>query len=376
MNASRPAIIPRVAAVDVLRGLTMALMIVVNNPGSWGAMHPLLRHAAWGEPLRPADLVFPGFLFIMGASIPLALAPRLRAGTPRAHLMARAARRAAVLFAVGLGLNLFPDFDLATLRIPGVLQRIAVVFLVCAGVFLAGGPRLWVGLAAALLTGYTALLLLVPVPGAGGPLLTPEASWPVWLDERVLGGHSWRGPGDPEGILSTIPACTSALLGMVAGACLGAWGLTAGRVRRLGLAGLLLAGAGVLGSRWHPAAKELWTATYVGITGGASLVALAGAWWLTDRQGRRGPLPLLILGRHALAAFAVAHLVSDITIRVVRWPDGAGGSLSLHHWLQQGLLATGLPAPAASLAHSLVLLALIVGGLWLRERRRPQPPAA
>lgn len=359
----------RISAVDMLRGLTMAAMIVVNNPGSWGHMHPLLRHAPWGEMLRPADLVFPGFLVIMGVAVPLALGPRLAAGVPRLSLLRRAAKRACLLLALGIGLNLFPEFDLTTLRLPGVLQRIALVFLGCVAAYLAGGPRFWSVLLVGLLAGYTALLILVPVPGMGGPVLTHEAGWPIWLDQRLLGSHTWRGPGDPEGILSTLPAMASGLLGMLAGNFLGRVRPTPPRAGQLAVAGAVLMAAGLVGSLWHPAVKEAWTATYVLISGGAILVALAAAWQATDVRGLRGPEPLLLLGRHALTAFVIAHLVSDITIRVLRWDDGAGGSLSLHHLVQQNLLASWLPPAAASLAQSLLLLVLIVWGLRLRERR-------
>ena len=122
----------RILAVDVMRGLTMAAMIVVNNPGSWAHMAPVLEHAAWGGWLRPADLVFPSFLFLVGVATPLALHRRRERGASRRSLLGRAARRAAILLAIGLFLNLFPQFDLATVRVPGVLQRIAVVYLGCA----------------------------------------------------------------------------------------------------------------------------------------------------------------------------------------------------------------------------------------------------
>ena len=362
----------RIGAVDVLRGLTMAVMIVVNNPGTWSHMYPVLRHADRGAPLTPADLVFPMFIFLMGVSVPLALGPRREAGGEPRDLLRSAGRRAGGLFLLGLGLNLIPEFDLATLRIPGVLQRIAVVYLVCAAACLAGGPRLWLSAAAALLAGYTAMLLLVPVPGTGAPSMAADASLPFWLDDLVLGRHTWRGPGDPEGILSTLPAVASGLLGMAAGSLLRRGGPIPDGALRLAAAGLVGLVLGTVGSRWHPAVKELWTATYVLITSGVAVLALAGAWWLMDGRGwRRGLQPLRILGRHALSAFAAAHLVSDITIRMLRWQTGDGGTLSLHHFVQRKLLASWLPPEAASLVQSLLLLGAIVAVLQFREKRRP-----
>ncbi len=361
----------RIASVDVLRGLTMAAMIVVNNPGTWSAMYPALRHAPWGATPAAADLIFPTFLFLVGVSTPLALGRRLADGLPRRAVARPVLRRGVTLFAIGIGLNLFPDFDLATVRLPGVLQRIAVVYLACALAFLTWGRR-GVALAAVGLTaGYAALLAWVPMPGAGRPLLTAELSLPVWLDDLVLGAHTWRGPGDPEGLLSTLPAIATGLLGVLAGMLLrrGAPPLTA--ARRLALPGLALLAAGALWCLWQPPAKELWTGSYALLTGGAALLSLAAWLALVDGTGwRRGLAPVTALGRHALAAFVAAHLVSDLTIGVIRWPDGAGGTLSLHHFVQRRLLASWLPPEAASLTQSLLLLAVVTAGAAMVEKRR------
>ncbi len=353
----------RIASVDVLRGLTMAAMIVVNNPGTWTHMYPALRHAAWGEPLRLADLIFPTFIFLVGVSVPLAFARRLAASVSRAGLLSRALRRAGILLLIGLGLNLFPDFDLAGLRLPGVLQRIAVVYAACAAAYLAWGPRGWLAASVVLLAGYTALLGWVPVPGVGHALVSPGMSLPVWLDERLLGAHTWRGPGDPEGLLSTLPAIASGLMGLLAG-----HGLAARGPRRPAAAGLVLLAAGLLWSQRLPAAKELWTGAYALIAAGWSLLALALCLRVVDGFGwRRGLAPLTILGRHALTAFVAAHLLSDLAIRVVRWGEGDGAT-SLHHLLKRTFFDGWLPPEAASLAQSLAMLALIVAGLALRSR--------
>lgn len=363
----------RLASVDVLRGLTMAAMIVVNNPGTWSHMYPALRHAAWGEPLRLADLIFPTFIFLVGVSVPLAFARRLAAGAPHAGLLTRALRRAGILLLIGVGLNLFPDFDLATLRLPGVLQRIGVVYAACAAAYLAWGPRGWLTAAAGLLAGYTALLGWVPVPGVGFALITPEMSWPIWLDEQLLGAHTWRGPGDPEGLLSTLPAIASGLIGLLAGHRLVKHG-----ARLTAAAALALLAAGLLWSARLPAAKELWTGSYTLIAAGWSLLALALCRRVVDGFGwRRGLSPLTILGRHALTAFVAAHLFSDLAIRVVRWGDGEGAT-SLHHFLKRTLFDSWLPPEAASLAQSLAMLALIVAGLALLRPSvgRPSPPFA
>ena len=154
-------------------------MIIVNNPGSWSALYPPLRHADWGAPLALADLIFPMFIFLVGVSVPLALTHRLAAGVLRTNLLRHALRRALVLLLIGIGLNLFPDFDPATVRIPGVLQRIAVVYAACVLAFMTLGPKSRLAAIATLLIGYTALLHWVPVPGVGYPQITPGMSLPV-----------------------------------------------------------------------------------------------------------------------------------------------------------------------------------------------------
>ncbi|HRX50605.1 MAG TPA: heparan-alpha-glucosaminide N-acetyltransferase domain-containing protein [Candidatus Krumholzibacteria bacterium] len=361
----------RLASVDALRGLTMAAMIVVNNPGSWSAMHPWLRHAPWGGWPRPADLIFPTFLFLVGVSTALALGRRLDAGASRADVTRAALRRAGGLVLLGVLLNLYPEFDAGTVRLPGVLQRIAVVFAGCALAYPRLGPHGLTATAAALIAGYGALLAWAPVPGAGGPVLTPDASLPTWLDDRLLGAHAWRGPGDPEGLLSTLPALAHGLLGVWVGRKLRRGGPPlAGAVRMAAVgAGLVLGGIGW--TAWQPPAKEIWTPSYALLTAGASLLLLAACRAGFDGvAGGRAPSLLTLLGRRALTAFVAAHLISDTAIRVLRWTTADGGETSLHHWLKAWLWDGWLPPQAASLAASLALLGLITAGLWLWEQRR------
>jgi predicted acyltransferase len=360
----------RIIAVDVMRGLTMAAMIVVNNPGSWAHMAPGLRHAAWGGWPTPADLVFPFFLFLVGVSTPLALRRRLAAsgGPSRGDLLATAARRALALAAIGFFLNLFPAFDLASVRVPGVLQRIALVSLACAAAALWLRPRTIAALAAALLAGYTLLLLLVPVPGIGQPTLTPDAHLPAWLDDRVFGRHTWRGPGDPEGLLSSLGAVASGLLGVLAAGV-----LLAGRSVRVMLVwGVLLLAAGAAATVVVPVAKEVWTASYALVTGGAALLTLGALHLALARDQERQPgkvlRALMVFGRQALPAYVLAHLLSDLSIHVVRWTT-ADGSRSLHTVVHGDLLASWLPDAAASLAYSLLMLAAVWAAVSWVDRR-------
>lgn len=360
----------RIVAVDSMRGLTMAAMIVVNNPGSWAHMAPGLRHAAWGGWPTPADLVFPFFLFLVGVSTPLALRRRLAApgSSSRGALLASAARRALALAAIGFFLNLFPAFDLASVRVPGVLQRIALVSLACVAAALWLRPRAIAGLVAALLVGYTLVLLLAPVPGVGQPVLTPAVHLPAWLDDRVFGRHTWRGPGDPEGLLSSLGAVATGLLGVLA-----AGALAADRAARVMMGwGVLLLAAGAASTVSVPVAKEVWTASYALITGGAALLTLGGLHLALATTQERPPGPVLqavmVFGRQALPAYVLAHLLSDLSIHVVRWTT-ADGARSLHTLVHGDLLASWLPDPVASLAYSLLMLAAVWAAMNWVDRR-------
>ena len=280
----------------------MAAMVLVNNPGTWRAVYAPLRHADW-HGLTPTDVIFPCFVFIVGVAIPLSRP------TP-----GRVLRRAAIIFALGIVLNGAPYFDWSTIRIPGVLQRIAVCYLVAALVFLGTRWRTQVAVTAALLLGYWALLTLVPVPGYGRGDLEPEGNLAGWVDRAVLRGpHLWKVARvyDPEGIVSTLPAIATALLGVLTGQ----W-LQSGRDPRRIFAGLTVAGAvaTVLGMAWalvFPVNKALWTSSYVLLTGGLALLLFAVCYWAIELRGwRRWAAPFVVFGVNALLLFFLSTLMA------------------------------------------------------------------
>lgn len=294
--------------LDAFRGLAIAGMVLVNNPGTWNAVHPPLRHAAW-HGMTVADLVFPFFLFIVGAAIP----PSLDGRSPLGALV-RVVRRAVVIFALGLVLNGFPAFDWATLRIPGVLQRIAVCYLLAAALYLVTGWRTQATVAAALLLGYWGALTLITVPGHRAGDLGPEGNLAAWVDRTVLGPeHIWRVSRvyDPEGILGTLPAVATVLVGMLAGQ----W-VRSHRPPRTITLGLLLAGAfgvavGAEWSNWFPLNKALWTSSYAVLTAGIALLVFAACYWAVDVcDWRRWATPFVILGVNALAVFFLSTLTA------------------------------------------------------------------
>jgi predicted acyltransferase len=355
----------RLLSLDAFRGLTVAGMVLVNNPGSWRAVYPPLRHADWhGWTLT--DVIFPFFLFIVGAAVPLALEPRAEQ-SGRRWVLLRVLRRSAVIFGLGIVLNGFPWFPWATLRIPGVLQRIAVCYLVAALLYLATGWRVNALIAAVLLLGYWVVMTAVPVPGYGAGNLSKEGNLAAYLDRTILGPHLWQAAGvyDPEGILSTAPALATTLLGVLTGI----W-LRSERAPRVIAAGLALAGlVGVgLGQLWgheFPLNKALWTSSYALLTAGLALLALAAWYWLIEIQGsRRWAVPFVVFGVNALGLYFLSSLVARLLV-LIRVPDGR----SVQTWLFDHVFAPWATPANASLAYALVYVLVWWAIMWMLYRR-------
>ena len=363
--------VARLLSLDALRGITVAAMVLVNNPGTWRAVYPPLRHADW-HGWTPTDLVFPFFLFIVGVSIPLSLGRRAGEGRER-PVLARVLRRSAVIFLLGIVLNGFPWFDWATLRIPGVLQRIALCYLAAALIYLATGWRGQAWAAAGLLVGYWALMTLVPVPGYGAGDLGKAGSLAAYIDRTLLGSaHLWQQAKvyDPEGLLSTLPAIATTLLGVLAGG----W-VAAGRSPKAVAAGLAVAGlaAAVLGAGWglwFPINKALWTSSYALFTAGLAAVTLSGCYWLVEARGfRRWAWPFAWFGVNALALFFLSTLAAKVLLLVRVGPEAT----RLHAWLFERLFVTWAASLNASLASVSLAWALAYvliwwGAMWLMFR--------
>jgi predicted acyltransferase len=361
----------RLLSLDVFRGLTMAAMVVVNNPGDWEAYYWPLGHAPW-EGWTPTDLIFPFFLFIVGIAITLSR----RSVAPGAIV-----RRALLIVALGLLLSGFPAYDFETIRVPGVLQRIGVCYLAAAFAYRwarsaspdAGawrvGARL-LGLAGVALVGYW--LLLLAVPGAAGRRfdLTPEGNVGAIVDRAIFGRHLWKGTWDPEGLLSTVPSIGTTLLGAVAGE----WIRIAGADRRRLVNGLLHGGLAMAltGAAWSlqfPIIKNLWTSSYAVFTAGVASMALAGCCWMVDVRGwRRWTRPFEVLGVNAIALFMVSGLLTRLLL-VVRIPTASGTPVPVRSWLYRTWFEP-LAAPVnASLFFALANLAGLYLLLWWMYRR-------
>jgi len=370
IEASPPG---RLISLDVFRGLTVMAMILVNNPGDWAHIYPPLEHAEWNG-CTPTDLIFPFFLFIVGVSLVYALDGARQRGGPQGAVLLRVLRRAAVLFGLGLLLSLYPKFDFSVVRVMGVLQRIALVFLGCSVIFLKTGRRTQIWLLVGLLVGYAGLLQLVPVPGFGPANLAPATNLGAWLDRLVFGeAHLWKTSKtwDPEGLLGTLPALGTGLLG----------GLTAQWLRRRDrepatkVAWLFVAAGGlaVLGLAWHPwfpINKALWSSSYVLYTGGLAMAGLAALYWLCDVQGyRRWTAPALVYGVNAILVFCLSGLLSrTFGLCKLALPTGKTGGLK--EWLYEWGIAPHFADPRnASLAGALLLVLIWLGILsWMHKK--------
>jgi predicted acyltransferase len=280
----------RLLALDVFRGATVAAMLLVNNPGSWGAIHPPLAHAAW-HGWTPTDLIFPFFLFIVGITTHLSLEGRRARGDGEGAITRQVLRRGALIILLGWGLASFPWWPftrISEIRLPGVLPRIGLAYMGAYLLTRRGSLKAQVLTLVVLLYGYWFAMTLLPVPGQvgiGANLLDdPSRSLAAWLDRTLLDGHLWRSSRtwDPEGLLSTVPAIGTAMLGVFTGRWLASPRPLAERLKGLFAAG---ATAMMLGLMWHwsfPINKSLWTSSYVLFTGGVAAVSLAAIMWVTD----------------------------------------------------------------------------------------------
>jgi len=357
----------RLDSLDVFRGLTIAAMILVSTPGTWSAVYTPLDHAAWhGWTLT--DLVFPFLLFAMGAAVPFALARRR--GTPhrvRRHIV----RRALILFALGLVLNAIeiPPLQWATFRIPGVLQRIALVYLAVAWLTEHASLRTQIAVAVSALLGYWAALALIPVPGAGAGVLTPTGNLASYIDRALLGRHLLDPRFDPEGLLSTLPALVTALSGVFAGD----WLKETGQPHRAGWLWAAGFAAMLTGLAWDvvfPINKNLWTSSFALFSGGIAAQVLAAFYWLVDVQGwREWWRPLAVYGRNPLAAYFLSVGCDSL---LTHWTvaDGAPLKSVLYRAAFASWLRPCCGGEAASLGYALayvVLWGAILGEMYRRR---------
>ncbi len=365
----------RLVALDAFRGATVAGMILVNNPGTWSAIYGPLEHAEW-HGWTPTDLVFPFFLYIVGVSISLAFARRIEKGGNQTDLVRKVTRRAITIFALGMLMVVFPFYEylfnfsekIAKMRIPGVLQRIAVCYFLASLVFIYAKPKTQYVICAVVLVGYWLAMALIPVPGFGHPDLSVQGNIASYLDRVVLGAHKWKPDYDPEGFLSTLPAAVTTMLGVFTGNWLRQNKPPIEKVAGMMIAGAFLVIAGWVWHRFFPINKSLWTSSYVLFTGGLALQGLALSIWLIDIKGfTKWAFPFVVFGMNALAVFVFSGLLAKTFIRIK--PLGAGGP-NLQGFIYQNVFAPWATPVNASLMYALCYVGVWYGAMYVLYKRR------
>ena len=333
----------RLLSLDVFRGITIAGMVLVNNPGDWSFVYPPLEHAKW-HGWTPTDLIFPFFLFIVGVSMVFSIEKSLKSGVQRREIMRRVVRRSAILFLIGVGLHLVPSDvgggynwfrdSLLTVRIMGVLQRIALVYLFSSLIVLNSNTRTQIGWVVSLLTVYWAAMRFIPITLDQGGVsivyrgsLEPEQNLAAYIDNLFLHGHTYiKGAvldNDPEGILSTLPAIATGLLGVQAGVILKR-GISEFEKTSLlffvGSCGVIL---GLIMDSMFPINKALWSPSYVVLTAGLAMAGLAMCYYMVDiRKVSRWARPFIVLGTNPILVYICSELMAQLTVLIKIDNDG------------------------------------------------------
>lgn len=370
----------RLLSLDVFRGITIAGMLLVNNPGSWDAIYPPLEHAAWNG-WTPTDIIFPFFLFIVGVTTHLSLGSRRARGATDGQIVRRIIKRGGIIILLGwlmAGVPYYPLTRITGIRLGGVLPRIGVCYIAGALLTMKTSLKQQVVILAMLLYGYWFLQTLVPVPGQheiGALLLNrPDAVLSAWLDRTVLGlPHLWVGSRtwDPEGLLSSMPAIGTVILGVITGRWLTRQDIPIDeRLNGMFVAGGVAMIAGLMWNWSFPINKSLWTSSYVMFTGGMAAMSLAACVWLVDVKAVRWwTRPFVIYGMNPILAFVGSEVVARIIYSLIKVPYG-GRIVSLETAIYEAVFASWLNPRNASLAFAVCIVLFWLGVLTVFYRRK------
>lgn len=368
----------RLISLDVFRGMTVAGMLLVNNPGTWGAIYPPLEHAEWNG-WTPTDLIFPFFLFIAGITTHLSLTARRAAGATDAEIIRAVVRRGAIIVLLGWMMAAFPFYPverLTHIRIPGVLPRIGVAYTIAALLTLRGTLRQQVMIVVALLFGYWFAMTLIPVPGADGGiganlLDAPSRTLAAWTDRWLLDGHLWVSSKtwDPEGPLSTIPAIGTAMLGVFAGRWIGQNKPLYERLNGLFAVGALAMMVGLMWNWSFPINKSLWTSSYVIFTAGMACVSIGTISWIIDLKNVTWwTRPFVIYGVNPIIAFVGSGMMARLIYTL--WKvDFDGKPTAVQRVVYETVFHSWLEPRNASLAFAMTFVGFWFVILWALWRK-------
>lgn len=355
----------RLVSLDIFRGLCVVGMILVDYPGTWETRFRIFEHCAW-QGITVADFIFPAFMFVMGVSMAFSINSQIEKGISKKSIYLKVFKRSVLLFAIGYAIELITQSTgqyFSSIRILGVLQRIGIVYLLAALLYLKTNKRYFIAANVVILFLYWAVLALIPVPGFGKPDLSVLPTIDVipnlaaWIDHTVLGNKVffWSKPYDPEGILSTLPVICSVSIGAIAGGFLRKSPVSIKVVKTLLAGGAAMLLVGLLWSILVALNKQLWTSSYVLVAGGASLVLLSGFYYVVEIKHVEKPfLFFRYYGYNALLSFSLAALSGGLLYKI-----SAGGGLNLQDFLFNNLFNSWLPEIHASYVFSFVFV-----GLW------------
>lgn len=368
----------RLLSLDFFRGATVAAMILVNNPGDWGHIYSPLEHAEW-HGCTPTDLVFPFFLFIVGVSIAYAMSSKKTDPSTHNQTIFKAFKRSLILFGLGLFLSLFPKVftdpieAFQTVRIPGVLQRIAVVFFICSVLFLKNSEKGLFRIAVVILAVYWAMMTFLPVPGVGYANLEKETNLGAWLDRTLLSeAHLWKmaKTWDPEGIFSTVPAIATGLFGVLTGIYLRRKDIDEPtKVAWLFSAGIAAVVAGLLWGLAFPINKSLWTSSYVLFCAGLAIIILALSYWIIDIKRYSFTPPFVAYGVNAITVFFLSGLIPRL-LNMIKISNADGSISGLQSWLYDNFFKPNFTPVNASLAWAICFNLFWFIILWIMYRKK------
>lgn len=379
----------RLLSLDVFRGLTIAAMLLVNNPGTWEAIYPPLEHAEWNG-CTPTDLIFPFFLFIVGVAIPISFGNRLELGQDKRKLYLQIIRRTIILFLLGLFLNslsimmgahptLNPIKILSDLRIPGVLQRIALCYFFASLIFLNFRIHAQIFITSLLVVGYWLLMTVIPIPVDQNGIIVYQSgilekgvNVAAFIDNIFLKGHMWSvtKTWDPEGLLSTVPAIATTLFGVFTGNWLRLNIPDSDKLIGMFIMGNVGVILGYLISLWFPLNKSIWSSSYTVFTAGIAVIFLALCYWLIDVKGcQRGIQFFLVYGTNAITVFVLSGIFARILL-FIKIPQAIGNPVSIKAFFFNNLLASWLLPEDASLLYAILFIILWYGIMYIFYSRK------